>query len=228
MNVAVIPARGGSKRIPNKNIKLFHGRPIIEYSIAAAKESGLFEKIVVSTDSESIAAVARAMGAEVPALRPAELSDDHTPTAPVVQHALRGLIASGLKPQYALCLYPTAPFVRAADVREAHQRMIAAGATGAFSVTTFGFPIFRALKIDPEGKLRMFWPEHELTRSNDLPAAYHDAGQFYWVEVESFMRDGKMWAVDAVPLILPRYRCQDIDTPEDWEMAELLFQVQPK
>ena len=225
MNVAVIPARGGSKRIPNKNIKLFAGKPIIAYSIEAAKHAGIFDRIVVSTDSEHIAQVARRFGAEVPFLRPAELSDDHTPTAPVVAHTLHWLAASGCPAEHVCCIYATAPFVQPEYVTEGYHLLTAQQVSSVFSVTSFPFPIFRALKMAEDGHMAMFWPEYELTRSNDLPAAYHDAGQFYWLTCEAFLQDKKMYGRDALPVILPRYLVQDIDTPEDWETAEQMFQA---
>jgi len=225
MNVAIIPARGGSKRIPGKNVKLFAGKPIIAYSIQAAKDAGLFDRIIVTTDSEEIAAVARQHGAETPFLRPAELADDHTPTAPVVAHVLERLQEDGQPADYACCIYATAPFVQAQYIRQGYALLTAKKVSSVFSVTTFPFPIFRALKIEADGQLAMFWPEHELTRSNDLPEAYHDAGQFYWVECQRFMREQRMYTKDAMPIILPRYLVQDIDTPEDWQTAEYMFEA---
>ena len=223
MNVAIIPARGGSKRIPNKNIKSFAGKPIIAYSIEAAKLSGVFDRIVVSTDSEKIAEVAREYDAEIPFLRPAELADDHTPTAPILSHALTWLGEHGASPKYACCIYATAAFVRPESIREGYEKLTKEKVSSVFSVTTFRFPIFRALKITASGHLEMFWPEHELTRSQDLPEAYHDAGQFYWIDCHTFLKEKKLYGRDALPVILPRYLVQDIDTPEDWETAERMF-----
>jgi pseudaminic acid cytidylyltransferase len=223
MNVAVIPARGGSKRIPNKNIKLFAGKPIIAYSIEAARLAGIFDRILVSTDSETIARVANQCGAEVPFLRPAELADDHTPTAPVVAHTLHWLAASGCPAAHVCCIYATAPFVRPEYVIEGYHLLTEYKVSSVFSVTPFPFPILRALKIAEDGHVALFWPEYELTRSNDLPAAYHDAGQFYWLACAAFLQDQKMYGRDALPVILPRYLVQDIDTPEDWETAEHMF-----
>ncbi|MBN2564011.1 MAG: pseudaminic acid cytidylyltransferase [Phycisphaerae bacterium] len=223
--VAVIPARGGSKRIPNKNIRPFAGKPIITYSIEAATQSGLFDRIVVSTDSDEIARVAEQHGAEAPFRRPANLCDDHTPTAPVIEHAIEWLREHGGAPDYVCCIYATAPFVRSEFLREGFETLRRNGASSVFSVTSFPFPIFRALRKDENGRLSMFWPEHELTRSQDLPAAYHDAGQFYWVHVPRFLETKKLYAADAMSVLLPRYLVQDIDTPEDWETAEILFQV---
>jgi pseudaminic acid cytidylyltransferase len=225
MNVAVIPARGGSKRIPNKNIQPFAGKPIIAYSIEAAQHAGIFDRILVSTDAEPIARVARRFGAEVPFLRPTELSDDHTPTAPVVAHTLHWLAASGCPARHVCCIYATAPFVRPEDITAGYHLLMTQQVSSVFSVTSFPFSIFRALKLAEDGHMAMFWPEYELTRSNDLPAAYHDAGQFYWLACAAFLQNQKMYGRDALPVILPRYLVQDIDTPEDWETAERMFQA---
>lgn len=225
MNIAIIPARGGSKRIPNKNIKPFLGRPMISYSIRAAKETDLFDLVIVSTDSEKIARVAKQCGAELPFMRPAELADDFTPTAPVLVHALNWLTENGTPAKYACCIYATAPFVRAKYIREGYETLTSKKVSSVFSVTTFSFPIFRALQIAKNGHLEMFWPEHEMTRSNDLPEAYHDAGQFYWLDCESFLKEQKVYSHDALPVILPRHLVQDIDTPEDWETAERMFKA---
>ena len=225
MNVAIVPARGGSKRIPNKNIKPFLGKPIISYSIRAAKEADVFDHVIVSTDSEEIARVAKEYGAEVPFMRPAGLADDLTPTAPVLAHALNWLAENGMSAKYACCIYATAPFVQAQYIREGYETLVNKEVASVFSVTTFPFPIFRALRIAEDGHLEMFWPEHELTRSNDLPEAYHDAGQFYWLDCETFLREQKLYSRDALPIILPRYLVQDIDTLEDWQTAERMFKA---
>ncbi len=225
MNIAIIPARGGSKRIPGKNIKQFAGKPIIAHSVEAAQQAGMFDRIIVTTDDEKIADVARQAGAETPFVRPPELSDDHTPTAPVLAHCLKWLADQQTPARYACCIYATAPFVRPFYIRQGFEILASGKATSVFSVTSFPFPIFRALKIENNGSLSMFWPEHELTRSNDLPAAYHDAGQFYWLEVATFLQENKIYGRSALPVILPRYLVQDIDTPEDWETAEHMYQA---
>lgn len=216
--VAIIPARAGSKRIPGKNTRLLAGRPALAYPVAACLASGLFSRVVVSTDSPEVAALARELGAEVPFLRPAELSDDHTPTAPVVSHCLDRLEACDL----FCCVYATAVMVRPEDLRAGHD-MIGQGADGAFAVTAYDFPIYRALRERPDGWLEMVWPEHELTRSNDLPEVCHDAGQFYWRRTADFRRDPRMYAERSRPVRLPRWRAQDLDTPEDWELVERLL-----
>jgi pseudaminic acid cytidylyltransferase len=228
MNVAIIPARGGSKRIPNKNIKHFAGKPIIAYSIEAAKVSGLFDRIFVSTDSEKIALTAKEYGAEVPFMRPKELSDDFTPTAPVLLHALKWLEVQGMPAKFACCIYATAPFVRPEYLKKGFRLIMRKRVSAVFSVTAFPFSIFRALNINAAGCLEMFWPEHECTRSNDLPEAYHDAGQFYWLDSKKFLKTKKIYTGDALPAILPRCLVQDIDTPEDWETAEAMYEVAKK
>jgi pseudaminic acid cytidylyltransferase len=225
MNVGIIPARGGSKRIPNKNIKPFAGRPIIAYSIEAAKVSGLFDKIFVSTDSEKIAIIAKEYGAEIPFMRPKELSDDFTPTVPVLLHALEWMEVQGISAKFACCLYATAPFVQAEHLKRGFRLIMRKRISAVFSVTTFPFPIFRAMNINEKGCLEMFWPEHESKRSNDLPEAYHDAGQFYWLDCKKFLKTKKIYADDAYPVILPRYLVQDIDTPEDWQNAEVMYEI---
>lgn len=221
MNVAVITARGGSKRIPGKNCKVFAGKPIIAWPIEAAIASGLFERIIVSTDSDIIAETAEKYGAEVPFRRPAELADDHTPTAPVLLQALEWLMERGQSPECLCCLYPTAPFVLPDDLRRGLE-MLKAGAPAALSVCGFDFPILRALRLDEDGSVLFNWPEHEKTRSQDLPEFYHDAGQFYWLRCEDFLRQRRLIMPGARPVILPRKRVQDLDTPEDWEYAELM------
>ncbi len=227
-NVAIIPARGGSKRIPRKNIKPFAGQPMISYSIQAAIKSNLFDRVLVSTDSEEIAAVAKEYGAEVPFIRPPDLSDDQTATAPVIAHTLNWLSQAGTPATYACCIYATAPFVRAQDIISGLDVLKNNHAATAFTVTSFPFPIFRALKIGAAGTLEMLWPEHKLTRSQDLPETFHDAGQFYWLDVARFMKAPELYGADSRPIILPRYLVQDIDTPEDWETAEHMFQALQK
>ena len=225
MNIAIIPARGGSKRIPGKNIKSFAGKPLISYSIEAALACGVFDHVAVSTDSEEIAAVAEAAGASVPFMRPEELSDDHTPTAPVITHAIEWFADAVARPDYACCIYATAPFLRPQYLIQGLEEMRRAGCATVYSVTSFPFPIFRGLKINEDGSLAMFWPEHELTRSQDLPEAYHDAGQFYWVDCGRFLAEPRLYARDSRPVVLPRYLVHDIDTPEDWTTAEYMYRA---
>lgn len=223
MRVAVIPARGGSKRIPRKNIRNFCGKPMIAWSIEAALESGYIDRIVVSTDDQEIAEVACKFGADVPFMRPASLADDYVGTTAVVQHALQWLINDGVDVAETCCLYATAPFVSGGDIRRGLDILNQTGAAYAFSVTTYSFPIQRALKLTGGGRIAMFYPEHAETRSQDLEEAYHDAGQFYWGTREAWLSMKAIYADHSVPVILPRYRVQDIDTPDDWERAVWMF-----
>ncbi len=223
--VAIIPARGGSKRIPGKNIRDFAGRPMIVHSIAAALESRLFRRILVSTDDPKIMEIARANGAEVPFTRPAAIANDTASTDAVIQHALDWLEQHDTLPVQACCLYATAPFVRADDLARGLNILRDMQATTAFSVTSFVYPIFRALKVRPDGFVEMFWPENRGLRSQDLPEAWHDAGQFYWIDVDKYRAAPRLFSDRSAPVPLPRYRVQDIDTEEDWRRAEVLHAV---
>ena len=224
MKLAVIPARGGSKRIPRKNLKDFCGRPMLAWSVEAALDAGCFDRVVVSTDDEEIAAAARAAGAEVPFLRPADLSDDHTGTIPVVAHAAGACGAAGAE-DLVCCIYATAPFVRAADLQDGLEVLIESGAEYALSVTSFPFPIQRAVRRTAGGRLEMFEPAHLETRSQDLEEAWHDAAQFYWGRARAWAAGTPLFSSHAAPVSLPRHRVQDIDTPEDWVRAELMFEA---
>jgi N-acylneuraminate cytidylyltransferase len=223
VKLAIIPARGGSKRIPHKNIKLFCGVPIIARSISAALESGLFDRVVVSTDDVQISEVARASGAEVPFIRPAHLSDDYTGTMAVVAHVIEWYCSRGFDFETVCCIYATAPFVTALDLKIGFQKLMDAGADFALSVTRFAAPIQRAIRMTKEGRLEMFQPHLYNTRSQDLEEAFHDAGQFYWGRADSWCAQRPMFSATSVPVLLPRSRVQDIDTPEDWILAELMF-----
>lgn len=225
MRVCIIPARGGSKRIPRKNIKPFAGLPIIAYSIKAAQASGLFDRVIVTTDDEEIASVARSFGAEIPFMRPKELSDDHTPTIPVIAHAIQTLQTNGMDITHACCIYATAPFVRADDICEAYNALKTHDKQYAFPVTTFPFPIQRGVKRDSEGNIEMFNPEHFATRSQDLEEAYHDVGQFYWGTADAWIEGKPIFSDAATTIVLPRHLVQDIDTLEDWTRAELMHKV---
>lgn len=225
MRVAIIPARGGSKRIPRKNIKLFAGLPIIAYSIKAAQESNLFDRIIVTTDDEEIAEIAHLYGAEVPFIRPKELSDDHTATIPVIAHAIQTLQTNGDVIDTVCCIYATAPFVRSQDIVNAYNALVTKYKLYAFPVTTFPFPIQRAVMRDEEGNIEMFYPEHFSTRSQDLEEAYHDVGQFYWGTSKAWITGKPIFSNAATTIVLPRHLVQDIDTLEDWVRAELMHKV---
>lgn len=225
MRLAIIPARGGSRRIPRKNITTFCGKPMIAWPILSAIESQCFNRIIVSTDDVEIAKIAREHGAEVPFIRPADLSDDHTGTMPVVAHAIGWQNQHGTPPTQVCCLYATAPFVRAADLQRGLQVLHSTGADYAFSVASYAFPIQRAIRITPCGRVAMFQPEHFNTRSQDLEQAWHDAGQFYWGQAGAWLSGKPMFGHGSAPVLLERHRVQDIDTPEDWKRAEWLFKA---
>ncbi len=221
MNIAIIPARGGSKRIPRKNIRPFNGKPMIAYAIAAAKASGLFDHVVVSTDDGEIAGVALSFGAEVPFFRPAELSDDHTSTVPVVAHAIRACCDLGWVFEYVCCIYPGVPFIREQDLRGALELLKCSRASYSFPVTRFPSAIQRALRRMGDGTMLPFDPQHELTRSQDLEPAFHDAGQFYWGRAEAWLNVSRIHS-SSTGFVIPNWRVVDIDTPEDWARAEAL------
>lgn len=225
MRLAIIPARGGSKRIPRKNIRPFCGKPMIAWSIEVALQSGCFDQIVVSTDDAEIAEVARQHGAQVPFMRPAELSDDHTGTTAVIAHGIEWFAARDQAPVQVCCLYATAPFISAEDLRRGLTVLTQAGSDYSFSVTNYAFPIQRAVRIDVTGRIEMFDPENFNVRSQDFEEAYHDAGQFYWGRADAWRQGKLIFGQGAVPVILPRHRVQDIDTPEDWTRAEWMFKA---
>jgi pseudaminic acid cytidylyltransferase len=225
VRLAVIPARGGSKRIPRKNIRAFCGKPIIAWPIEAALQSSCFDAVVVSTDDPEIADTARLSGAQVPFLRPAELSDDMTGTMAVVRHAIEWFVQAGQVPEHVCCIYATAPFLRPQDLSRGLTVLRERSADYALAVTSFAFPIQRALRLEAGGRLQMFDPQHFSTRSQDLEPAWHDSGQFCWGRVGAWMDELPVFAAKACAVELPRHRVQDIDTPEDWLRAELLFKV---
>ncbi|MEZ9713371.1 pseudaminic acid cytidylyltransferase [Vibrio cyclitrophicus] len=225
MNIAIIPARGGSKRIPRKNIKAFHGKPMLAYSIEAAVVSGCFDKVIVSTDDAEIAEVAKKYGAEVPFLRPVDISDDYATTMDVMEHAIRWCKSEGWDLEAVCCLYATAPFVLPEDLQKGYELLRDTSVQFAFSATSFPFPIQRAIKLDNSGSVSMFSPENELVRSQDLEEAYHDAGQFYWGRSEAFLNKLSVFSPHSKVVLLPRSRVQDIDTLEDWVSAEHLFSI---
>lgn len=223
-NLAIIPARGESKRIPKKNIKEFYGKPLIAYSIQAAKESNLFDRIIVSTDDEEIAKIATKHDAEVPFIRPKELADDFTDTTDVVNHALQWLKDNGEEYDYVCTIYATAPLLQSKYLIDGLEKLKHSNAINAFSATLMPFPIQRTFKITGDKRCEMFWPEHYNSRSQDLEEAYQDAGQFYWTKVHK--KPNKiMFGKDSIPIVLPRHLVQDIDTLEDWQIAEIMYKV---
>ncbi|MEZ0328317.1 MAG: pseudaminic acid cytidylyltransferase [Dissulfuribacterales bacterium] len=226
MNVAVIPARGGSKRIPLKNIKLFSGLPMIAWSIRAACETGLFERIIVSTDSEEIAKIAQEYGAQCPFIRPKELADDFTGTNAVVKHAIEWLMANDRRPpDYVCCIYATASLIQPHYIKKGYEMLMESHKSFAFSITSFPSRIQRALRLKPDMSVEMFYPEHAMTRSQDLEDAFYDAGQFYWGRADAFLKELPLFSAHSVGVRLPRYLVQDIDTMEDWDVAEYMFEA---
>jgi pseudaminic acid cytidylyltransferase len=218
--LAVIPARGGSKRLPRKNLRPFRGQPIIQYSIEAARAANLFDEIMVSTDDDEIAALAERLGARVPFRRSARAADDFASTEDVLLEVIAAYAAAGRRFDYICCLYPTAPFINAAKLREAWQLLSASGAEAVVPVTRFGFPIWRSLAIQ-NGRLVFNWPEHKDRRSQDLPPAFHDCGQFYFLQAASFRERQTLFPPHTVPLVVETTEAQDIDTLEDWQLAEI-------
>ena len=225
MRVAIIPARGGSKRIPRKNIKMFCGKPMLAWSIEAAKASECFDKIIVSTDDQEIAETAQQCGAEIPFMRPPELSGDHIGTIPVMRHAIQWLQEHTNFVDYACCIYATAPFLLAEDIKNGWHLLYGSTNDYAFSVTSYRFPIQRAIRISESGEVSMFNANNFMTRSQDLEEAWHDAGQFYWGKASSWVEDKPIFSSGSIPVRLPRYRVQDIDTLEDLACAEWLFKA---
>jgi N-acylneuraminate cytidylyltransferase len=223
--VAIITARGGSKRIPRKNIRPFCGVPIIGYSINAALGARCFDEVMVSTDDPEIAGVAAGFGAAVPFFRTPATSDDHATTADVLAEVLAEYGRRGRRFDFGCCLYPTAPFVTA-DFLSAGLRLLRDDPEldSVVPVVRFGYPIQRALKIE-NGRLGMICPENLTRRSQDLPPAYHDVGQFYWFRVESFLRCRQLFAPKTAPLVVPEWSVQDIDNEDDWVMAETKYEV---
>ena len=223
MNLAIIPARGGSKRIPRKNIRPFAGKPMIAYAIEAALGCEAIERVMVSTDDDEIAQIAIDFGAEVPFRRPPELADDFTPTVPVIAHAIAACRDLGWSVERACCIYPGVPLIRTQDLADALALLDAHGSAGyTFPVAEFPSAIQRALRLAPDGALAPFDPEHVTTRTQDLEPGYYDAGQFYWGAAETWL-SGQAIHPNGRAIVLPGWRVVDIDTPEDWDRAERLY-----
>jgi len=223
-NICIIPARGGSKRIPRKNIKDFLGKPIISYSIEAALASNLFDIVMVSTDDVEIAKIAQKYGAEVPFMRSEANSNDVASTAEVIEEVLEWYQKQGLEFKHACCCYATAPFVTAARLQEGYQKLTTQKATSVFPIAAFDYPIWRSLQMDNNDKVQMNWPEHINSRSQDLPKAYHDAGQWYWIMVSEFIKNKKLFTENSIGLELSPIEVQDIDNEHDWKIAEMKYE----
>ena len=225
MRIAVIPARGGSKRIPRKNIKEFCGKPIIAWSIETALSSQCFDQVIVSTDDEEIASIAEQYGAVIPFMRPLSLADDHTPTVSVMRHALDWFLQQGVELDHSCCVYATAPFLRSHDILAGLREIKKYECKYVFSMTKFSYPIQRALKINGSGYVEMLQPEHATSRSQDIDDAYHDAGQFYWGRTQAWTDGESILSENSRAIILPSQRVHDIDTFDDWSRAEYMFRA---
>jgi pseudaminic acid cytidylyltransferase len=224
MKIAIIPARGGSKRIPRKNIKLFHGKPIIAYSIEVAIDSGMFDKVIVSTDDQEIADIAETYGAEIPFLRSSDISGDYASTNDVITHAIKWYQKENVDLEAVCCIYATSPFLRKIDLLSASE-FLNNDTDFVFSAAEFSYPIFRSFSLDKNNRVKMFWPENFDKRSQDLAKAYHDAGMFYFGKPAAFLEGKPFFAEYAKAYILPHYRVQDIDTMDDWYQAEKYYQL---
>jgi len=224
MKVAIIPARAGSKRIPRKNIKMFKGKPMIAWAIQAAKKSDLFDHVLVSSDDSEILEISREYGAETPFVRPKNISDDMTATVPVIAHAVGECIANGCAVDYACCIYPGVPFLDTSDLVKSFQLLLESGADFVYPVTEYVHPIQRAMRQMPSGQMEFIDDSSELTRTQDLEATYHDAGQFYWGKIEAWREHKKMHS-DGLGMVIPNWRVVDIDNLDDWKRAELLSAV---
>lgn len=222
-NIAIITARGGSKRIPKKNIRLFLDKPIISYSIEVALKSGIFDEVMVSTDSQEIANVAIQHGAKVPFFRSEKNSGDLSTTADVIEEVLQGYQKQGMQFDYACCIYPTAPFITSERLTEAMKLIENSGADSIIPVTPFSYPIQRGVKIEKQDTIKMIWPENVNTRSQDLIQAYHDCGQFYFLNVEKFLMQKKLFTDNTKSIIVPQLEMHDIDNEEDWQIAEIKY-----
>jgi len=223
-NLAIIPARGGSKRIPRKNIKAFLGKPIIAYSIEAALQSNLFDEVMVSTDDEEIAEIAKEYGATVPFLRSKNNANDFAVLADVVQEVVSKYKEKNKKFDNICCILPTAPFVTSKKINEAYNTFIDNNFDSVFPVLEFSFPIQRSLKIEA-AKVAMVWSKHLNTRSQDLEPRYHDSGQFYWLKSISFNNDKKLFTDNSGAIIISELEAQDIDTETDWKLAEIKYKL---
>ncbi len=222
--LAIITARGGSKRIPRKNIKSFNGKPIIHYSIEASLGANCFSKVMVSTDDEEIATISKEAGAEVPFFRSEKNADDYSTTADVIIEVIEAYKKTGKTFKYACCIYPTAPFISSEKLDSAYKLIIKKQAKSVVPVVRFGFPILRSFKME-DGLVSMNWPEHMMTRSQDLNPAFHDAGQFYFLDVDYFLEHKKLYTDKTVGIEMAESEVQDIDTLEDWKLAEIKYKL---
>ena len=223
--MALIPARGGSKRIPGKNIYSFHGQPLIAYSIEAALKSKIFEKVIVSTDDEDIAKISKKSGADVPFVRPAELATDTAGIHEVMSHAIKWCHDNNISVENVCCISATAPFLSSKDLIDSLKLLISSKKSYVLSASEYTFPIQRAFRINKNKTVELFSPEHYHSRSQDLEKSYHDAAQFYWGTVNTWMMEKDIYTGETLPFILPSWRVQDIDTYDDLKRAEILYEI---
>ena len=224
MKIAIIPARGGSKRIPRKNIKYFNGKPMISWAINVAQKSQLFDYIIVSTDDIEIKYISEQYGAIVPFIRPSNISDDNTPTVPVISHAVKEIDRLYQHVDYACCIYPSSPSLIESDLIKSFNLLKSTGEDIVYPIVEYPHSIFRAMRQSKEGKMQFLYPEYELTRTKDLENTFHDSGQFYWGKAAAWRKLKKMHT-DGIGFRIPSYRVVDIDTEDDWKRAELFFQL---
>lgn len=222
--LAIIPARGGSKRIPRKNVRSFLGKPIMNYSIETALKSHLFAEVMVSTDDEEIARIAQESGASVPFLRSAETANDDAGIAEVLIEVIESYAAMGRGFDIVCCLLPTAPLIAEPDLRAGLEKLKAGSFDSVFPVTRFPYPIGRSLRMEGD-RVLMNWPDNYPKRSQDLPLAFHDCGQFYWLRVDRFLKARRVFTENSGAIELPTTRVQDIDTEDDWRMCELKYKL---
>lgn len=224
-NLCIIPARGGSKRIPRKNIREFLGKPIIAYSIEAALKSGIFDEVMVSTDDKEIAGIAQKFGAKVPFFRSEDNADDYATTADVIKEVILEYAKNNNAFENICCCYPTAPFTSSDRLIEGFKQLQNQSVNSVFPIVEFGYPVLRSLKMDDNGMVSMNWPEHLNSRSQDLPKAYHDAGQWYWIKTDVFLSTEKIIGEGAYGLHLNELEVQDIDNEIDWKLAEIKYEI---
>lgn len=224
-NIAIIPARGGSKRIPRKNIRLFLGKPIIAYSIEAALSSGLFDEVMVSTDDEEIASIAKEYGAQVPFMRSTDTSNDFSTLADVLLEVIFCYEDSGIKFDNLCCILATAPLIIPEDIKNAYLKLTNSSFTSVYPVIPYSYPIMRSLKMNIDGKISMRWPEYQKVRSQDIETSYHDSGTFYWTTIESIKNVKSILTSNCTGIVIDEIRAQDIDTEVDWKIAELKYEL---
>ena len=222
--VAIIPARGGSKRIPRKNIKIFLGKPIIVYSIEAAFKSCLFDEVMVSTDDEEIADIAKLYGAKVPFMRSAQCSNDYASTVDVMEEVISCYEKTGFNFNYLCCIYPTAPLISADKLKESFELMKLNNYDSSFPIVPFSYPVLRGLRVN-EKLVKMVWPEYFNSRSQDMETIFHDAGQFYMAKVKSLQLKKTFWTENTGAIILSELESQDIDNESDWKIAEMKYKL---